>query len=243
MDSVKEFDVLLKAFRILEKEHNLGTKKETTSEKKSPIKPKHQITIENKQIQQLTARINQLTTSSYETNHQEFYERNLQDTTLKPINHFLKIECADGQPLPYMGYVEADLQLAGSSRFKSYTGLFLVVPNSPYHKTVPLQPTLNALHNDIPQAARPKVIPARRENNKPANTSNKSTGIPQKNSDQQQITKFTTIQSSSQHQSHGTPVKPTTSSGLEKSPVTPTEKLHDGTANNSTERSRTTKKM
>ncbi|CAC5373223.1 unnamed protein product [Mytilus coruscus] len=62
MDSVKEFDVLLKAFRIIEKEHNLGPKKETTPEKKSTIKPKQQVTIENKQIQQLTARINQLTT-------------------------------------------------------------------------------------------------------------------------------------------------------------------------------------
>ncbi|CAC5373348.1 unnamed protein product [Mytilus coruscus] len=38
--------------------------KEATSEKKSPIKPKQHITIENKQIQQLTARINQLTTES-----------------------------------------------------------------------------------------------------------------------------------------------------------------------------------
>ncbi|CAG2252624.1 PLG [Mytilus edulis] len=90
------------------------------------------------------------------------------------------------------------------------------------------------LLDDIPnlKAARPKVIPARRENNKPANTANKSNGIPNKNSEQQQITKFTTTQSSSQRQNHDTPVKATTSSGLEKSPVTPTEKLHDGATNN-----------
>ncbi|VDI74748.1 Hypothetical predicted protein, partial [Mytilus galloprovincialis] len=94
---------------------------------------------------EVTVILNGLTTkalldtgSTVSTISQEFYERNLQDTTLKPMNHFLNIECADGQPLPYMGYVEADLQLTGSSRFKSYTGLFLVVPNSPYHKTVPL---------------------------------------------------------------------------------------------------------
>ncbi|VDI39633.1 Hypothetical predicted protein [Mytilus galloprovincialis] len=94
---------------------------------------------------EVTVTLNGLTTkalldtgSTVSTISQEFYERNLQDTTLKPINNFLNIECADGQPLPYMGYVEADLQLTGSSRFKSYTGLFLVVPNSPYHKTVPL---------------------------------------------------------------------------------------------------------
>ncbi|VDI30257.1 Hypothetical predicted protein [Mytilus galloprovincialis] len=38
------------------------------------------------------------------------------------------------------------------------------------------------LLDDIPnlKAARPKVIPARRENNKPANTANKSNGIPNK---------------------------------------------------------------
>ncbi|CAG2186524.1 unnamed protein product [Mytilus edulis] len=48
--------------RMDKKEHNLGPKKETTPEKKSPIKPKQQITTENKQIQQLTARINQLIT-------------------------------------------------------------------------------------------------------------------------------------------------------------------------------------
>ncbi|CAC5374200.1 unnamed protein product [Mytilus coruscus] len=98
------------------------------------------------------------------------------------------------------------------------------------------------LHNIIPQAARPKIKPARRENNKPVHTPSKSSGIPNKSSDQQHITKFTTIQSSSQRQNHGTPVKPTTSSELEKSPVTHTEKLHDGASNNSTKRSKTSNK-
>ncbi|CAC5425014.1 CNBP [Mytilus coruscus] len=98
------------------------------------------------------------------------------------------------------------------------------------------------LNNNIPQAARPKIKPACRENNKPVHTPSKSSGIPNKSSDQQHITKFTTIQSSSQCQNHGTPVKQTTSSGLEKSPVTPTEKPHDGASNNSTKRSKTSNK-
>ncbi|CAC5393720.1 unnamed protein product [Mytilus coruscus] len=50
-------DIIDRMDSSFEKEHNL-----TTSEKKSPINPKQQITIENKQIQQLTARINELTT-------------------------------------------------------------------------------------------------------------------------------------------------------------------------------------
>ncbi|CAG2189688.1 unnamed protein product [Mytilus edulis] len=92
-----------------------------------------------------------------------------------------------------------------------------------------------------PPAARPKIKPGRRETNKPSHTSSEATS--RNSRGQSQITSFIhgPNQSTRRNQHQDTPVKTSNKSGLEKSPVTPTEKLHDGASNNTSKKSKTTK--
>ncbi|CAG2235500.1 unnamed protein product [Mytilus edulis] len=85
-----------------------------------------------------------------------------------------------------------------------------------------------------PPSARPKIKPGRRETNKSSHTSSEATS--RNSRGQSQITSFINgpNQSTRRNQHQDTPVKTSNRSGLEKSPVTPTEKLHDGASNNKT---------
>ncbi|XP_071142173.1 uncharacterized protein [Mytilus edulis] len=77
------------------------------------------------------------TGSSVSTISESFY--NMRSTPIESLTRILKIECADGLSMPYLGYIEADLQLHGiSSTRSSYPGIFLVIPDSEYNMTVPL---------------------------------------------------------------------------------------------------------
>ena len=40
---------------------------------------------------------------------ESFYEANLSDSELMPVGNILNIECADGEGLPYKGYIEAEI--------------------------------------------------------------------------------------------------------------------------------------
>ena len=50
------------------------------------------------------------TESTVSTVSETFYKSNLSDLTMHPLDLNLKIECADGQHLPYLGYTEVKLQ-------------------------------------------------------------------------------------------------------------------------------------
>jgi hypothetical protein len=43
-----------------------------------------------------------------------FYIDHFSDLPIHPIKELLRIECADGQELPYEGFIEVDLTILGS---------------------------------------------------------------------------------------------------------------------------------
>lgn len=62
-----------------------------------------------------------------------FKNQQLPETDIKPLDDILKIECADGEDLPYLGYITADLDtLQGLPKSSQHTCLFLVVPDTKY---------------------------------------------------------------------------------------------------------------
>jgi len=54
---------------------------------------------------------------------------------LYPIEDVLRIECADGQLLPYLGYIEVSVKVPGGTG-DTENVLLLVVPNTPYNTNV-----------------------------------------------------------------------------------------------------------
>ncbi|CAG2251920.1 unnamed protein product [Mytilus edulis] len=96
-----------------------------------------------------------------------------------------------------------------------------------------------------PPAARPKVFPARKSGptNKHANPDHVKQS---RNTGQSQMTQFMQVTNQescstkkNENKQVNTPGKSTSGRGIEKSPVTPTEQLHDGTRNNANKRSKT----
>ena len=77
------------------------------------------------------------TGSCVSTCSEKFYEENLANKELKPLNNLLNIECADGSQLPYKGYIEADLEAVGIPKSKGQASLFLVVPDTQYNSSTP----------------------------------------------------------------------------------------------------------
>ena len=71
--------------------------------------------------------------SCVSTISQPFYEEHLNQTELRPLTEILKVECADGSELPYLGYVEANLTTAGIPKSSSQQGLFLITPETNYN--------------------------------------------------------------------------------------------------------------
>ena len=91
-----------------------------------------------------TVTINGITTealldtgSTVSTISKEFYDQHLSHTPIESLDHFLQIECADGKQLPYLGYIEANLTVPGLPS-ESSSCLFLIVPTSKYHTSVPI---------------------------------------------------------------------------------------------------------
>ncbi|VDH96639.1 Hypothetical predicted protein [Mytilus galloprovincialis] len=97
----------------------------------------------------------------------------------------------------------------------------------------------------IHQQLRPKVFPARKSGptNKQANPDHVKQS---RNTGQSQMTQFMQVTNQesrstkkNENKQVNTPGKSTSGRGIEKSPVTPTEQLHDGTRNNANKRSKT----
>ena len=58
---------------------------------------------------------------------------------IQPLDNIIKVECADGQPLPYRGYIEADLTvLDGVPNSSTTSCLFLVTPDTNYSSSTPV---------------------------------------------------------------------------------------------------------
>ena len=79
------------------------------------------------------------TGSTVSTMSEQFYNQYCSNTPIEPLMDFIRIECADGQPMPYLGYIEGTLEMKGiPQEHQLITGLFLIVPDSQYNREVPL---------------------------------------------------------------------------------------------------------
>ncbi|MCU7801000.1 MAG: retroviral-like aspartic protease family protein, partial [gamma proteobacterium symbiont of Lucinoma myriamae] len=85
------------------------------------------------------------TGSTVTTISEQFYDNYLSNVTIKPLESILTIECADGQNLPYKGYVEVELCVSGIENSQIITCLALIVPKSNYNSKVPLLLGTNVL--------------------------------------------------------------------------------------------------
>ena len=55
--------------------------------------------------------------STVSTVSEAFYTDHLRHLTIQPLSTLLQIECADGQNLPYFGYVEVAMTTPGSQHY------------------------------------------------------------------------------------------------------------------------------
>lgn len=83
------------------------------------------------------------TGSTISTISQKFFENHM-NTELHPIEELLTVECAGGQLLTYLGYVEAEVS-APELLGQSFPTIFLVVPDTEYSKRVPILLGTNVL--------------------------------------------------------------------------------------------------
>lgn len=85
------------------------------------------------------------TGSTVTTLSRSFYDKHLSHIEIQPLSNILKIECADGNHLPYDGYVEIDLGVTGLPVNQKQTCLALIVAQSTYNTKVPLLIGTNVL--------------------------------------------------------------------------------------------------
>ena len=78
------------------------------------------------------------TGSCVSTIGQTFYENNFGHVELMPLNNLLRLECADGSTMPYLGYIEVKLQAHGIPTNHVQDSILLVVPDTDYNKNVPI---------------------------------------------------------------------------------------------------------
>ena len=80
------------------------------------------------------------TGSTVSTISRSFCKEQFPDIEIKSLDTVIPIECADGQLLPYDGYVELHLKVPGIRNVSSAVnkGLFLIVPESNYSCNVPI---------------------------------------------------------------------------------------------------------
>ena len=69
---------------------------------------------------------------------ESFYKQHLSANDILPVGSILNIECADGQNLPYLGYIETELSIQkGLPHSEPLPCLFLIAPDTQYSKKTP----------------------------------------------------------------------------------------------------------
>ena len=91
------------------------------------------------------------TGSTVSTISEQFHEDHLRDCEIQPLDCILNIECANGGSLPYLGLIEAELEVPGLSLVETVPAIFLVVPKSAYNTQVPFLLGTNVLHQLLNQ--------------------------------------------------------------------------------------------
>ena len=93
------------------------------------------MTIEIEQVTCLALLDTGATVSTISAN---FYDQNLSHIEIHPLDEVLHIECADGQNMPYLGYISVSIKSYGAPHHVLEECLFLIVPNSNYNARVPV---------------------------------------------------------------------------------------------------------
>lgn len=79
------------------------------------------------------------TGSSVSTVSEEFYRQHLKHIPLRELDEVLDIECADGQLLPYAGYIVVDIGVTGAGlEEEKHPCMLLVIPDGRYNSRVPV---------------------------------------------------------------------------------------------------------
>ena len=91
------------------------------------------------------------TGSCVSTISQSFYEANFKHLDLFPLDNLLKLECADGSYMPYLGYIQAKVTAIGIPYDYAQDCIFLVVPDTDYNLGVPLLIGTNILAEFLTQ--------------------------------------------------------------------------------------------
>ena len=86
------------------------------------------------------------TGSTVTTISESFYRQHLYHLPIQPLDTILSLSCANGESLPYLGYIEAGIELSGVPLCQYLDKcLMLVVPSTEYHRAVPLLIGTNVL--------------------------------------------------------------------------------------------------
>ena len=76
-----------------------------------------------------------------------FYDQHLCHIEIKPLDEILHIECADGNTLPYFGFIEVSITaIEGIPELTSVSCIFLVIPETNYGSQTPVLLGTNILN-------------------------------------------------------------------------------------------------
>ena len=89
------------------------------------------------------------TGSTVSTIAESFYHEHLSSLPLQPLQDILDIECANGENLPYKGFVQCSISSPGLPVSTVVEGLFLIVPDSPFNQSTPVLIGTNLLDHFI----------------------------------------------------------------------------------------------
>ena len=70
------------------------------------------------------------TGSCVSTCSRSFYENNLSRLDLMPLDNFVTLECANGEHMPYFGYIQVDVKPNGVPSDHVQSSILLVVPDT-----------------------------------------------------------------------------------------------------------------
>jgi hypothetical protein len=89
------------------------------------------------------------TGATVSTISETFYRQNLSHCPIQPLKEILHIECADGEALPYSGFIKTDIVThgVGVEDSRVHPCLLLVVPTSRYSSKVPVLLGTNILES------------------------------------------------------------------------------------------------
>ena len=85
------------------------------------------------------------TGSCVSTCSKSFYENNLSHLEILPLDNFVRLECANGEHMPYFGYIQVDVKPVGVPTEHIQSCILLVVPDTSTNTDLPILLGTNVL--------------------------------------------------------------------------------------------------